>query len=211
MNTIVMLSGKQGSGKTTLSQELIRIGPKIGYHFSGTIKFADPLYDLHDTILNKMENYTGKPRVKKNGPVLQWLGTEFGRNNYGENVWCDILRHRIETNQFGIWEKGKKYNPKELPDNLNRLIVIDDCRFRNEFDAFPEALRVRLVCDESKRQIRTDSWRDNTSHPSEVDLDGYEADGKFDLYLDTENVSPVDCGSLIAAQLQKNSWIEKRK
>jgi hypothetical protein len=94
------------------------------------------------------------------------------------------------------------------------VFIVADCRFQNEFDAFPEALRVRLTASEDVRRTRTNSWRENTSHPSEIDLDGYEAEGKFDLVFDTstaERNTPEHCAEMILAQLQKQSWIEKRK
>jgi hypothetical protein len=92
------------------------------------------------------------------------------------------------------------------------LVIIDDCRFPNEFEAFPEALRVRLNADEKVRKLRTEAWRENTLHPSEVSLDIYDIEGKFDLYLQTDikESSPEHCATLITAQLLKKAWIEKR-
>ena len=201
MIDIIKLSGKQGSGKTTLANELLRIAASLGYDFFGTMKFADPLYEMHELILNKMEGFTGAPRTKKDGPLLQWLGTEFGRDRFGENVWVDVLKKRIM----------KLGGDDSAAVKTKRLIIIDDGRFENEFDAIPEALRVRLLCPEEIRKARADAWRDNTAHRSETGLDRYELDGKFDLYLDSHNVSVSDCATLIAAQLQKKSWVGKRK
>lgn len=92
------------------------------------------------------------------------------------------------------------------------LVIIDDCRFTNEFDAFPQALRVRLNAAEDVRKGRAESWRENTVHPSEVGLDLYDIEGKFDLYLQTDlaESSPKHCATLITAQLLKRTWIEKR-
>ena len=73
-------------------------------------------------------------------------------------------------------------------------------RFKNEFAAFDKfkdlpnfpILRVRLECDRDIRKARRgDKWRDNETHASEVDLDGYVTEGKFDLIVDT-GVTPIN-------------------
>lgn len=196
MLDIILLSGKQGSGKTTTAEELIRNAKIMGYDFAGSTKFAEVLYELHEYLLNRMEVLTGKPRVKKDGKLLQLLGTEWGRETYGVNVWVDITRDRVMKYSGGT---------------AKRLVIIDDARFENEFDAFPEALRVRLGAPANVRKSRTDAWRDNEVHPSETGLDNYEQLSKFDLYISTEDPStPSHTATLILAQLNKRSWLEKR-
>jgi hypothetical protein len=197
MTDIVLITGKQGSGKTTISNELVRQAKILKYTGIKQIKFAEPLYVLHEYILNKMEGWTGVPRIPKDGPLLQLLGTEWGRERLGADVWVDITRREIA-----------KYNESH-PDSKN-LVIIDDGRFPNEFDRCEDALRVRLQCPEEVRKARCPAWRDNTNHPSEIALDEYDAAGKFDLYLDTSGDDLVKCVSLINAQLQKRSWPEKR-
>ena len=92
----------------------------------------------------------------------------------------------------------------------NLLITIDDCRFENEFHAFPDALRVRLTCDKAVRKERCSEWRENDKHLSETSLDGFSKENMFDLNLGTEHRPVGDCVSLIRAQLDKNVWVEKR-
>ncbi len=210
-NDILIISGKQGSGKTTLSDEMKRIARGLGYEYFGSIKFADVLYEMHDYLLNRMEHYTGTPRVKKDGVLLQILGTEWGRYKFGADVWVNILRNRIANLKMGEWTKGAPYDGKIMTKG-RRLILIDDCRFENEFDAFPEALRLRLECPADIRKLRMPegTWRDNQQHPSEIGLDQYAADGKFDLTFNTDTQSVDHCAAMIAAQLQKRNWPDKR-
>jgi hypothetical protein len=200
MIKVILISGKQGSGKTTISNALKARAKQFKFDFVGSMKFADVLYELHDYLLNKMATYTEKPRIKKDGPLLQWLGTEWGRTKYGPNVWVNILKNKV------------KFFEDESA-SLKRLIIIDDCRFENEFDAFPEALRVRLTCSEAERKARADAWRDNTEHPSETGLDVYAAAGKFDLVLNTAGAGRdvEHCVSLIFSELNRGSWIESRE
>ncbi len=203
---IVMLSGPQGAGKSSTARALTNQVRHTGY--DGGIfylKFAEPLYELHDAILDLMENMSGISRVAKDGPLLQYLGTDWGRRNFGENVWVDILKNRINGIKAMAVEMDKPFKKS--------LVIIDDCRFENEFDAFPEALRVRLNAKESVRRLRAESWRDNTQHASETALNSYELKGYFDLFIDTgaRDSSPDHCATLIVAQLLKRTWNEKRK
>jgi DNA polymerase III delta prime subunit len=186
---IILISGKQGSGKTTTARALISslYYSYLGEYFPIIKKFADPLYSLHDTILKEMQKMTGEAQPVKDGALLQVLGTEWGRKSRGENIWVDILKHEIQRLSPSV------------------AVVIDDCRFENEFDAFPNALRVRLEASEEKRKLRADSWRENISHPSETGLDAYASQGKFDLYIRTDDpaLSPDHATNLILAQIKK--------
>ena len=198
MIDIVLITGPQGSGKSTISDELVRQSKLLKYDGVKQIKFAEPLYVLHEFILNKMEGWTGTPRVPKDGPLLQLLGTEWGRERLGQDLWVDIARREIA-----------KY--AEMFSSSKNLVIIDDGRFPNEFDRCEDALRVRLECPEDVRKARCPAWRDNTKHLSEIALDEYAAAGKFDMYLNTAGDDLQHCVALIGAQLQKKSWASKRK
>lgn len=76
--------------------------------------------------------------------------------------------------------------------HVKSLIIVDDCRFENEFDALPEALRIRLEAREEVRRLRADSWREDVFHPSETGLDKYCEEGKFDLVFNTEDEKSID-------------------
>jgi energy-coupling factor transporter ATP-binding protein EcfA2 len=154
MIKIILISGKQGSGKTTLSNNLSGLLIESGYQ-PVSIKFAAVLYELHDLIWSKMNEYGQTLNVKKDGYLLQLLGTEWGRNKLGENIWVDIA----------------KFRAAKATENSNVVVIIDDCRFPNELTAFPEALKVRLEADSTTRMGRAEMWRDTENHTSETGLD----------------------------------------
>lgn len=200
---IVLISGKQGSGKSSLQRELIKEHKRAQFTDAIAVNFADALYCLHDSVLDTFEAKYEVPRtLKKDGVLLQLLGTEWGRKVYGDNIWVNLVKQQVD-----------KIYLIDYAHEKNTLVVIADCRFRNEFDAFPDALRVRLSAPISERIARTESWRDNINHLSEIDLDGYEIANRFDLHLYTglyKGASAASIADLVLAQLQKNSWKEKR-
>lgn len=196
---IVLISGRQGSGKSTLAKKLgDRYAVKANWHVEHLL-FAGTIYSLHDMILEAMTMYgIALPRPKKDGVLLQLLGTEWGRKSISEDVWVQTVINQVNKIELGL---------ENVP---NGLILISDCRFENEFDAFPDALRVRLDAPEPVRRVRTDSWRENTKHPSETGLDDYAALNLFDVLIDTEKVSVEGSVDLVSAQIDKGSYLEKR-
>jgi hypothetical protein len=194
---IVMLSGKQGAGKSTISDALKEKWFELDHKNKvKQMKFADVIYEMHDAIIAILEKYLPPRNLIKDGPLLQLLGTEWGRKTLGPDVWVDVLKARLSL----------------IPNYENdySLVIIDDCRFENEFDAVPEALRVRLRAEEGERKKRCSMWRENTNHPSETGLDDYAIKGLFDVYLNTDSETVEHCVSVIFDQIYKNSWIDKR-
>lgn len=199
---IILLSGKQGAGKTTIAQALADAWISKPAHKVAVMKFAEPLYWMHDAVLEVLSDFWPDRGLKKDGPLLQLLGTEWGRKTIDENVWVKILQNRIEKEKsdFGYRETAHK-----------RLIIIEDCRFENEFDAFPEALRIRLRAEEGCRKKRCEMWRENVNHPSEIGLDNYNVQGKFDMFLNTDDWTLENCLEKVLLKLDENDWISKRK
>lgn len=192
MKQLILISGAQGSGKTSTQNEIIRrVTGKRGWQI---VNFADVIYEMHDRILEVLYKFIPRRELVKDGPLLQLLGTEWGRKTIDENIWVRIAQ--------------EKYRQVQSEDCL---VIVGDCRFENEFDAFPQALRVRLECPEKIRKDRCSMWRENTKHSSEIALDEYARQGKFDLYIDTSKISCEHATTLIMAQIDKNSWLEKRE
>ncbi|MDX9730219.1 MAG: hypothetical protein RBT63_00475 [Bdellovibrionales bacterium] len=193
--TIVLLSGKQGAGKTAIQNKLLLAAGRAGFEAAYALNFADGLYAIHDIVNYGLKELGIVPKSKKDRVLLQLLGTEWGRKVYGENIWVRMLKQKISDLRT-LEQKA--------------LVIVGDCRFENEFDAFPEALRVRLVAAEHVRRARAISFGD-PHHASETQLDCYAYNGLFDMNLRTDgNVGPDGTVELILAQLQKSNWRERR-
>jgi tRNA A37 threonylcarbamoyladenosine biosynthesis protein TsaE len=187
MKDIILISGKQGSGKTTLMNHVSAELRQMGL-LPCPVIFAQTIYDIHDFALEVLrQRGVDRPGLVKDGKLLQMLGTEWGRN-IDENIWVKTLLGEIEMKRTN---RTTTYSPKPV-------FIISDCRFRNEFDGVPGALTVRLEASTEVRKERCSAWRDNDTHPSEIDLDGYAREGKFHLYLDTELDSPIFSAKKVA-------------
>lgn len=179
--TTLLISGKQGSGKTTLAREIIKRWETLPKGRALEIPFAKPLYEMHDFLLGYMANLGFDRDIVKDGPLLQYLGTDWGRKNFGDNVWVDANKAAIEIEK-------KKYDWADL------LIVIPDCRFQNELFNNVLAKTVRLECAREIRKARCSAWRENDTHPSEIDLDHFANELElFDLTLNTGELSLDYC------------------
>lgn len=163
---LIMVSGKQGSGKTTLVDQLEKCLPNVGRS-----KFAKAIYEMHDAVLEIMRKYGFNITLDKR--LLQLLGTEWGRNHVHNDVWLMCLSAQVDQ----LKAAGHDY------------VLVDDLRFKNEFSGF-ECIKIRLECPEEIRKARCSQWRDITAHPSEIDLDDWV--DKFDLVIDTSTVSEED-------------------
>jgi len=164
---IVLLSGKQGSGKSAAAGTLRTYFDGYGFRVF-RVRFAEPIYQMHDAVWDLMQSYGFQKPEIKDGPLLQLLGTEWGRNTRDKDIWAKACLYRVSKFMHN-----------------NALITIEDCRFENEFDMFPDAVKIRLIADPEIRKARCSMWRKNYMHASEIDLDNYEAEGRFDLVVDT--------------------------
>jgi hypothetical protein len=157
MGKVILISGKMGSGKSTLQNTLLQ---KIFSGHKGLVgvgrNFADPLYEMHDFCRGVLRE-SGIPfdDTKKDRVLLQFLGTEWGRKTISEDVWVKALQYRIIKDSARYSKMG-----------LESVHVVSDCRFKNEFEGFPNAFRVRLKCREEIRKFRCTQWDGNQQHQS---------------------------------------------
>ena len=170
----IILSGKQGSGKSTTTEKVAAILKGEGL-LVFPYKFAKPLYEMHDAILPILKSYgLVSPETTKVGRILQLLGTEGGRDLFGQDVWVNCSKVYLKTCEELTLTLGK-----------DGVLLIDDCRFKNELNAFKdEGFTVRLEADRDIRKARTDAWRDTENHISEIDLDENLKD--FNLVVRTD-------------------------
>ena len=147
-----------GSGKTTAADFLIQ---KYGYVIS---KFARPVY----AIAKNYFNMTDKDR-----PLLQYIGTEAGRDKINNNIW--IKRFKEDMKIVRLTAKGLN---KPLP-----MFVMDDCRFENEHRALKQLGFLGIYLDtpaklRKQRLIKRDGKAQNNSlsHKSETDIKKFKKD-----------------------------------
>jgi hypothetical protein len=176
MMVIILISGKQGSGKSTLAKSVGESFPERPFH---QLRFAQPLYEMHDKIRSilKSYDYQNYDYSKKDGDLLQLLGTEWGREKVDQSIWVQLLLNKL----------------RQLPKNS--IVTVEDCRFENEFDAFigvPNCISVRLEASRATRKHRASYWRKLEDHPSEIGLDHYAAMGKFDFVFDADKMCAFD-------------------
>lgn len=110
---IVGITGKMGSGKSTAIEAMKTLGRPVCLH-----KFAGPLYLIQEYIYRVIAPvYTRPEDFKKDRKLLQWLGTDWGRESISQSLWSDL------------WQKRAK---QVQAQDAEVIIVSDDTRFDNE-------------------------------------------------------------------------------
>lgn len=121
---IIALTGYAGSGKSTAAKHLVE------RHGFTLVKFAGPLKQMMRCLgLGDREiegDLKEQPHLVLNYKTpryaMQTLGTEWGRDLIGENLWVDVAM----ASAAAVIDQGGR-------------VVIDDCRFLNEAAAIKAA------------------------------------------------------------------------
>lgn len=174
-----------GSGKTTVARHVRKWAHEEGY-MPAYLKFADPLYEIHNAAMEILQRYGHEPKGISRS-FLQILGTDWGRRCMGEDFWVDLVTPRISA----------------LLSHPKSIVIIDDVRFPNELKIaamFP-ALTVRLEASEAARRNRAEKWGD-VSHESELSLD---ASSGFDVVFDTTSSYLEDLGRQLWKKMKDES------
>lgn len=145
----ILLIGHINSGKTTIAKYLEEhYGYKKFSLGDGVKKFVVHLYEILNELegiekinLNDLYDREKKEHYRKH---LQLLSTELMRKEFGKNIWIDYLKN-----------------------NISSPYVIDDIRFKEEYETFKENSIVIKV--ERDLEIKSD-------HISEHDLDDLKPD-----------------------------------
>lgn len=202
---IVLISAKQGGGKTTLAKHIRNSIQELESDSKNwsviECTFASPIYEMHNQCRQVLRNYGIKPPHEiKDGNLLQLLGTEWGRKTISEDIWVQCVRGRIAQDI----EIHRVLGVRRL------TILVPDLRFKNEFNGFPDALRIRLTASEECRRPRCEMWRENSNHQSETDLDDHETKKLFDFIYDSENIPSKSIALRVITTLLDGRWLEKR-
>lgn len=162
MKRIIGISGKIGSGKTTLCKFLKDYAAQVGVN-AEEVSFADPIKHTVASVfgVNIVDCYTQEGKNKKIegfditvGQALQIVGATL-RDAIDKDIWVKAamkaINYQASTN----------------------IVIISDVRFPNEVEAIRKAggFVVRLVGD--PMGVRANSNRDLT-HESETALDNYQ-------------------------------------
>lgn len=144
---LVLISGKAGAGKTTISDylfhELINKFPDLSIEYQ-------PLAKPVKEIAYNSFGWDGK-KDEKGRRLLQVIGTEAGRA-YDEDIWVKYLENYITGNLF-----------------IPNIVLVDDCRFPNEIDYFTRNFLFDVTTIRVKRLHYGLDWN-LSSHLSETSL-----------------------------------------
>lgn len=159
---IIGVSGKAGSGKDYVTEHFLR---PLGYH---RIALADhfKIWAVGRGLATREEVFVTKPPHVRS--ALQRVGTEEGRNQFGEAIWCNTalawMEHHAEM--WGITN-----------------FAVCDVRFVNEVQ-FVQAQGGRVLRLVAPERVAVNRLTDEARlHPSETSLDDYDG---FDAFILTD-------------------------
>lgn len=118
---LLALAGKAGSGKSTTLECL----KDLQHHPLALKKFAGPLIDMQEMIYARIKPVYERPsNFVKDRFLLQFLGTEWGRQTISDTIWVDLWK--LEIDRFYKAANNLAVEP---------IFVVDDLRFDNEAEA----------------------------------------------------------------------------
>jgi hypothetical protein len=151
MITLIGISGKKQSGKDYVADLFMKLnGPAGMKHAFATEVKKEVAAALGITV---EQIYQNKALYR---PILQWWGTEWRRNNFGDDYWIKK------------WEAAYRTARK-----LSKaLIIAPDVRFPNEYATIKahDGLLIRVV------PVNQPMTAEPDYHPSETSLDNYMFD-----------------------------------
>lgn len=219
---IVGISGKIGSGKSTLVETL-----KSEFDWNVPVyerNFADALKEMLSTFckepLESFYSREGKKKVLQTtkqtvGRSMQLAGSAF-RNAFGGDVYVWAMKkwiyenvvpkpeHLCDENKLFVERRSfeGRSNCNDNKPNLRQpraVLFIGDVRYCNELLFVKEdedGFLVRTVGDPA--QVAANDTR-NSNHASETELD--EAEEYFDVILDTNKHNPLECAEQVFQKL----------
>lgn len=163
-NTIIGFSGFSEAGKDATAGFIVEERGAAQFAFADVLK--ESVYQLNPFVINKFGRYVryqdivdehgldwAKNELKEVRRLLQYMGTEVGRNLLGENIWVDAVLHKAEK--------------------VSGPVVITDVRFINELEAVQNAGGVVV-------RVERPGIGPKNDHPSETELIGADFDYYID-------------------------------
>lgn len=169
MGLIIGISGKIGSGKSTVTKFLIDNMQEFNFvekSFAYNVKaIASIISGLPIEVAMSQEGKNRELPLYGNmtvGKLLQVIGTDLFRDHFDDMVWVKSL--------FAPYDAAK--------DNW----IVSDVRFKNEADYVKRMGGILVRLEGDPAGVRAKSTRD-LDHPSETDLDDYCG---FNIVMHTE-------------------------
>lgn len=193
----ITISGPQGAGKTTLANNII-LATRNAFMSSDPLfvvrtAFADPLYRICSILtrengpIDKAAEYKVGDRVFTGRTLLQYVGTDIGREHFGDSVWVNL------------WDQA-------FPEA--KIKIADDCRFRNEQGI--AALSIYLMCDEVPEQVDHKSETDQPYLKEYADICLHRKGNRYWICgAKIETDTNVDIFELIARKY--TTWVQETK
>jgi dephospho-CoA kinase len=159
MKRLIGFTGVMGCGKSTAIELLNK---RAGYQGVHNVKFAQPLYDIQEFMYERISSVYERPSdFVKDRKLLQWIGTEWGRDSIKQSLWGDL------------WQREVEYVRENFPGNI---ITCDDVRFDNEAKRFKDlgGVIIKIISDRASARITTANGI--SGHKSERGVDDQYVD-----------------------------------
>lgn len=171
---IIALSGKIGSGKTTVSDIIADLGPTYQIAFADILREISALLTGDKGFINASQDFKNQPCALdpcfSNGELLVKVGTALR-----EYIFPEIFIRVVELLVARI-------------DPCYKYVVISDTRFKNEVAAIKRLGGVVVRLNGDPAGVRAASKRD-PKHQSECELDDYDG---FDVVIDNSGARDLE-------------------
>jgi len=150
---LIGLTGKMGVGKSTAVKALKELyGDKVKI-----VKFAQPIYDIQEYTYNRISSvYTRSESFIKDRALLQFIGTEWGRETISPSLWIDLWTTEVAN----LLEQGN-------------IVICDDVRFDNEAEAIlvQKGIIIQIRSENTENRIDTRAGLINHKSEQGISLD----------------------------------------
>ena len=181
---VIGLSGKAQSGKDYIYSHYLNpngwFQVSLAWHFKADL--------IGKGVITFDEAFKTKPPHVRT--MLQMVGTELGRNVYGQKVWCNTLKAWMDMFSYH-WGVHK--------------FVIPDIRFVNELEMLEDfnGLKIRIKAPERSASSILDTTQ--RAHPSEAEMDTI-IDDAFDVIIHNDPKDEATVEDQLIRGLEDNGY-----